>query len=136
MNPPFRSAVPAVPGIDLEFCPRTYFLPPEFLAESLDDEMRAAIGRIHPAFMGGEYLPKLLRNEIEIARISLASTTADQISVRARKLGDSVAYRIVDLLPFVRAHYYRPAMTGSWSIKSATGAPLSMIIETRAGVIT
>jgi len=39
---------------------------------------------IHPSFMGGEYLPDYRRDEIEIARIELESTTSDVISVRAR----------------------------------------------------
>lgn len=63
------------------------------LFEGLD---RESLGRIHPALMGGEYLPPFLENETEIARISLASTTADQISVRALRLPDGIAYRIVD----------------------------------------
>jgi hypothetical protein len=29
----------------------------------------------------------------------------------------AMADRLFDLLPFVRAHYYHPAMMGSWSIK-------------------
>jgi len=57
---------------------------------------RESLGRIHPALMGGEYLPPFLDDETEIARISLASTTADQISVRARRLPDGIEYRIVD----------------------------------------
>ena len=121
-------AVPEVPGIDLEFCPRTYFLPPgiavthlahvaghvrretarellaagnddlppELLVELLDDDLRNLFGSIHPMHMGGEYLPKLARDEIEIARISLASVTGDQISVRARRRANRIAYRIVD----------------------------------------
>ena len=71
-------------------------LPAELVASSLDDDTRDAVGRIHPAFMGGEYLPPLKDNETEIARISLASVTADQISVRAQQLREGVAYRIVD----------------------------------------
>ena len=44
---------------------------PDFLARSaLSDEERSAIGRIHPAFMGGEYLPNLRQQEVEIARYS------------------------------------------------------------------
>ena len=57
---------------------------------------RETLGRLHPMLMGGEYLPPFLDDETEIARISLASTTADQISVRAQKLADGIAYRIVD----------------------------------------
>jgi len=128
MNTQAFTAVPEVPGIDLEFCPRTYFLPPgidvthlahisghvrretarellaagkddippELLAELLDDNLRNLFGSIHPMYMGGEYLPKLAPDEIEIARISLASVTADQISVRARRRKNGIRYRIVD----------------------------------------
>jgi hypothetical protein len=71
-------------------------LPPELVVCLLDEEDRAAIGRIHPAFMGGEYLPPLLDDEVEIARVSLASVTADQISVRAQRVQRGIAYRIVD----------------------------------------
>src|SRR6266496_6494352 len=36
---------------------------PNFLAQSaLSEADRQALGRIHPAFMGGEYLPDLLHN--------------------------------------------------------------------------
>src|SRR5438034_5630547 len=56
-------------------------LPSEFFDCLLDEELRLALGRVHPAFMGGEYLPPLLDDEVEIARISLASVTADQTSV-------------------------------------------------------
>ena len=47
-------------------------------------------------FMGGEYLPKLEKGEVEIARISLRSVTADQISARARRIGAQIEYAIVD----------------------------------------
>src|SRR3989442_15456290 len=93
---------PEVPGIDLEFRPRSYFWPlglethllarikgaerkaelqrlidagrmdeiPNFLVQSaLGGAERQALGRIHPALMGGEYLPDLLENEVVIARI-------------------------------------------------------------------
>jgi hypothetical protein len=74
-------------------------LPVELFACLLDEEDREAIGRVHPAFMGGEYLPPLLDDEVEIARISLASVTADQISIRAQRVPDGIAYRIVDEYP-------------------------------------
>ena len=69
---------------------------PELLEGALSDDDRAAIGRIHPMFMGGEYLPHLQDGEVEIARISLRSVTADQISVRARRSMGLVSYSIVD----------------------------------------
>lgn len=70
---------------------------PEFLAQSaLSDEERKALGRIHPAFMGGEYLPDLLHNEVMIARITIASTTQDVTCVYARRGKDRIRYRVVD----------------------------------------
>ena len=45
----------------------------EWLTESkLEPSTRLLLGGIHPAFMGGEYLPQFGQNEIEIARIVLA----------------------------------------------------------------
>jgi hypothetical protein len=68
----------------------------EFLVkEGLAEEERTAWGAVGPWCLGGEYLPSLEQGEVEIARISLESTTADQISVRAQPGGDSIHYRIV-----------------------------------------
>ena len=70
---------------------------PEFLAQSsLSDVERQALGRIHPAFMGGEYLPNLSQTEVEIARITIASTTQDVTSVYARRGKNRIYYRVVD----------------------------------------
>jgi hypothetical protein len=71
-------------------------LPDELAAEQLSKDLRRAIGRINPVFMGGEYLPKLIPNEVEIARVVLDSTTRDVISVRARHTRHRIKYRIVD----------------------------------------
>ena len=69
----------------------------EFLATStLTEEDRRMWGRIHPSFMGGEYLPDRAEREIEIARITIASTTMDVTSVYARIAGKRIAYRVVD----------------------------------------
>ena len=64
--------------------------------ESLPDEVRTATGRVHPILMGGEYLPNLLKGEVEIARISLRSVTGDVISVRAARGNRRIRHRIVD----------------------------------------
>jgi hypothetical protein len=40
--------------------------------------------------MGGEYLPNYGRQEVEIARIALASTASDVISLRARPSGSRI----------------------------------------------
>lgn len=62
----------------------------------LDEDIRTVIGKVHPRFMGGEYLPALGEDEIEIARIALQSVTADVISIRARRHAGGIRYRIVD----------------------------------------
>jgi hypothetical protein len=46
--------------------------------------------------MGGEYLPSVNKEEIEIARIRINSTTGDVTSVYARLVGKRIAYRVVD----------------------------------------
>jgi hypothetical protein len=70
---------------------------PEMLLQSvLDEPVRQALGRIHPAFMGGEYLPNLASNEVAIAHITIASTTQDVTSVYARRRKNRIHYRVVD----------------------------------------
>ena len=70
---------------------------PDFLAKSaLSEAERQAIGRLHPAFMGGEYLPDMEEQEVEVARISIHSTTGDVTSVYARRAPEGIAYRVVD----------------------------------------
>ncbi len=66
------------------------------LLDSLSDEQRERLGRIHPSFMGGEYLPAYRTSEVEIARIELESTTADVISVRAQPANIRIVYSISD----------------------------------------
>jgi len=46
--------------------------------------------------MGGEYLPDFKREEVEIARVTLQSSTQDVISVRAKPTANRIKYRIVD----------------------------------------
>jgi hypothetical protein len=64
--------------------------------ERLSDRARTTAGRVHPAFMGGQYLPPLAENEQIIAEIHLASVTADVISVYARQETDRIVYTVVD----------------------------------------
>ena len=66
------------------------------LRDNLREEDRIGLGKIHPSFMGGEYLPDYAEGEVEIARIELESTTADVISIRVKKEGERIAYLIVD----------------------------------------
>jgi hypothetical protein len=70
---------------------------PNFLATSaLSEEDRRMFGSIHPMCMGGEYLPDMEEDEVEIARISLHSTTGDVTSVYARRKPGGIALRVVD----------------------------------------
>ena len=59
-------------------------LPEQLLQSALSPEQRSAAAARNPALMGGEYLPDFLKDEVEVARIELASSTADVISVRMR----------------------------------------------------
>ncbi len=71
-------------------------LPAELSQHTLTELDRQGIGRIHPAFMGGEYLPTRAPQEVEIARITIASTTQDVTCIYARQLGQRIHYRVVD----------------------------------------
>lgn len=71
-------------------------VPPSLLSPGLDDDLRRAVGGLHPGFMGGEYLPTAKGTEVEIARIRVASTMSDVTSVYARRKGKRIAYRVVD----------------------------------------
>jgi hypothetical protein len=66
------------------------------LRDGLSEEDRTGLGKIHPSFMGGEYLPDYAGGQVEIARVELESTTSDVISVRARRTGDRIEYSICD----------------------------------------
>jgi len=82
-------------------------LDPSLFEESLSDEERVAAGGLHPALMGGEYLPDSRPEEVEIARIELASTLLDVISIRARRRGRRIAYAVVD--EYETVFSFRPA---------------------------
>jgi len=69
----------------------------ELLAKPvLSAKERQSWGRFHPSFMGGEYLPDRQSEEVEIARITIASTTQDVTSVYARQGAKRILYRVVD----------------------------------------
>ena len=72
--------------------------PPEgLLRPVLEPGLRDLLGKIHPSFMGGEYLPDYLPEEVEIARVAMNSTTGDVISIRASLEEDGrLHYRVVD----------------------------------------
>ena len=68
----------------------------QLLKPKLTAEERRYIGNIHPSFMGGEYLPDTEINEVEVARITIASTTQDVTCVYVKEQDGLLIYRIVD----------------------------------------
>ena len=62
----------------------------------LPDDTREKLFRMHPAFLGGEFLPEREENEVEIARITISSTTFDVTSVYVRFVDGLLHYRVVD----------------------------------------
>jgi hypothetical protein len=71
-------------------------IPEAIQGTTLPGDVLDIAGKMDPQFMGGEYLPDYKKNEVEIARVALDSTTCDVTSVRARKSGDRIRYRVLD----------------------------------------
>lgn len=71
-------------------------IPDAVKSAALSEVTRQYIGSLHPSFMGGEYLPTVDKEEVEIARIRINSTTGDVTSIYARVVGQRIAYRAVD----------------------------------------
>lgn len=70
---------------------------PGILEERADESFIHSLSNVWgPSWMGGEYLPRLRRHEVEIARVVLNSTTMDVFSLRARWSGGRYHYRLVD----------------------------------------
>ena len=65
-------------------------------AEGMSAADQKALGSLHPMFMGGNYLPDTKDGEVEIARISIESTTFDVTCVYARPVDAAIHYRVVD----------------------------------------
>jgi len=72
-------------------------IPPVLLQSALPEPLRQYLGSLHPSGMGGEYLPDLATEEVEIARITIASTTQDVTCVFARQVKDGILLRVVDV---------------------------------------
>jgi hypothetical protein len=71
-------------------------VPDSIKTAALSEATRQYAGSLHPAFMGGEYLPTVTKAEVEIARIRISSTTGDVTSVYARLVGRRISYRVVN----------------------------------------
>jgi len=79
---------------DLAFRPETYW--PDDATGLETERPRKALDRATPFGPGTDFLPDYLDDEVEIACVSLQSTMGDVISVRARREGDVIRYRVVD----------------------------------------
>jgi hypothetical protein len=64
--------------------------------EGVSERDCKALERLHPHFMGGNYLPDAEAQEVEIARIFIHSTTGDVTSVYAQPVHGGIHYRVVD----------------------------------------
>ena len=71
-------------------------VPDPLKKSSIEPNYRRVLEQIHPWMMGGEYLPDLLTDEVELCRVVLKSTTMDVTSLRIRKQKRRYTYRVVD----------------------------------------
>lgn len=65
-------------------------------AEGISTRAQRALEAVHPALMGGNYLPDPALGEVEIGRIRIRSTTGDVTSVYAKLDDGAIRYRVVD----------------------------------------
>ena len=97
-------------------------IPGDVIQPALQPELRQATGTIHPWFMGGEYLPGRQDNEVEIARITIASTTRDVTCVYACRAKDKIHCKVVD-------EYEGDTLTGESTCKSKTPLTLGELTD-------
>jgi len=71
-------------------------VPEGFGNEELSEGHRRAWGLIHPMCMGGEFLLPCEPGELEIARLTIRSTTYDVLSVRAKRVKNRIRVRVDD----------------------------------------
>ena len=96
--------------------------PEIFVRDVLTHEERTRLGRIHPILMGGEYLAARAASEVEIARISIRSTTGDVTCIYARQFANRIHYRVVD-------EYDGETLTGPRTRTSIRPLPLGALGE-------
>lgn len=76
---------------------RLHEVPECLLGEKAPEGYQRFVEAIDPRSMGGEYLPRLRPNEVEVARVEMpTTTTGDVISVRAREVKGGYRYAVVD----------------------------------------
>lgn len=108
-------------------------------SRALFPEESKALESIHPSFMGGNYLPDPVDGEVEIARISIKSTTYDVTSVLARPDAGFIRYRVVDeyegetLEGITEARTGRPMTLGEFAEFFLGAWPLFEVVERNYG---
>ncbi|WP_354699082.1 hypothetical protein DSM112329_04788 [Paraconexibacter sp. AEG42_29] len=87
-------------GIDLDQRPATYWPADRAPWDGAPTDAQRAemkeLGKQHPAFMGGAYLPAGPAGSVEIARLDARTTTADVMSLRAERAGDRITFALTD----------------------------------------
>lgn len=87
----------------------------ETLIATVDPAKLAKMGLDTPAGVAAQASPILVYNAaFERSRISELATAFPDLTPALH----AINARLVDLLPLTRAHYYHPAMHGSWSLKA------------------
>jgi hypothetical protein len=104
-------------------------------AEGLSAADRRVLESFHPMLMGGNYLPDTKEGEVEIARISIRSSTGDVTCVYARPDRGGICYRLVDeydgdtLVGPAHARTDRPMTLGEFAEFFLGAWPLLDVLE-------
>lgn len=108
-------------------------------AEGVSARDRKVLESFHPMFMGGNYLPDTEDGEVEIGRISIASTTYDVTCVYAKPAGGAILYRVVDeydgdtLVGSATARTSRPMTLGEFADFFLAAWPLIDVLKMNFG---
>lgn len=109
------------------------------IAEGISDGDFKVLESFHPMYMGGNYLPDSDDGEVEIARISIKSTTYDVTCVYARPDRGAIRYRVVDeydgdtLQGMTKARTDKPMTLGEFADFFLGAWPLLDVLEMNFG---
>lgn len=99
------------------------------MGKPLASDERKLLFAIHPAFLGGEFLPPRRYDEVEIARIVLHSVTQDVCCIRARQTASRIHYRVVDEYMDHEDPFVTPGFDKRTSIRPLTTAGIASLFE-------
>lgn len=104
-------------------------------AQGISATDRKVLESVHPMFMGGNYLPDTEDGEVEVARISIDSTTCDVTCVYACPEAGGIRYRVVDeyeaetLQGITEARTDQPMTLGEFADFFLAAWPLIEVLE-------